>query len=302
MAARSAPHLSRSTKRESLIVPRSRGVTPPSYASWAIDDPAVTLRHALVTERLKRGPLAGYPVVTRRGVGSADHDRRRATACRTAGTGNEPPDRLQCMTELITDGAYGTGLATVTADGTVLDVWYPAPGAVLLDSAHHRAAGTAVGRADRRHPRRPADDHPGPDRLARRRSRSAPRTPTCGCTCCPRGWSSPGRSTWTASSLSCRTTPGPRSARSRADDLERVRLEAVNAGIRLSVFGVDKFPRMTDYVLPSGVRIAHADRVRLGAHLAPGTTVMHEGFVQLQRRHHRHLDGGGPDLAGRDRR
>jgi 2,3,4,5-tetrahydropyridine-2-carboxylate N-succinyltransferase len=47
----------------------------------------------------------------------------------------------------------------------------------------------------------------------------------------------------------------------------------------VQVFGVDKFPRMTDYVLPSGVRIADADRVRLGAHLAPGTTVMHEGFV-----------------------
>jgi 2,3,4,5-tetrahydropyridine-2-carboxylate N-succinyltransferase len=45
------------------------------------------------------------------------------------------------------------------------------------------------------------------------------------------------------------------------------------------VYGVDKFPRMVDYVLPAGVRIADADRVRLGAHLAPGTTVMHEGFV-----------------------
>jgi 2,3,4,5-tetrahydropyridine-2-carboxylate N-succinyltransferase len=47
----------------------------------------------------------------------------------------------------------------------------------------------------------------------------------------------------------------------------------------VQVFGVDKFPRMTDYVVPSGVRIADADRVRLGAHLAVGTTVMHEGFV-----------------------
>jgi 2,3,4,5-tetrahydropyridine-2-carboxylate N-succinyltransferase len=47
------------------------------------------------------------------------------------------------------------------------------------------------------------------------------------------------------------------------------------------VFGVDKFPRMTDYVLPAGVRIADADRVRLGAHLATGTTVMHEGFVNF---------------------
>jgi 2,3,4,5-tetrahydropyridine-2-carboxylate N-succinyltransferase len=47
----------------------------------------------------------------------------------------------------------------------------------------------------------------------------------------------------------------------------------------VQVYGVDKFPRMTDYVVPPGVRIADADRVRLGAHLAEGTTVMHEGFV-----------------------
>ena len=47
----------------------------------------------------------------------------------------------------------------------------------------------------------------------------------------------------------------------------------------VTVYGVDKFPRMVDYVVPSGVRIADADRVRLGAHLAEGTTVMHEGFV-----------------------
>ncbi len=49
----------------------------------------------------------------------------------------------------------------------------------------------------------------------------------------------------------------------------------------VTVWGVDKFPRMVDYVVPSGVRIADADRVRLGAHLAPGTTVMHEGFVNF---------------------
>lgn len=49
----------------------------------------------------------------------------------------------------------------------------------------------------------------------------------------------------------------------------------------LHVTSVDKFPRMTDYVVPSGVRIADADRVRLGAHLADGTTVMHEGFVNF---------------------
>jgi 2,3,4,5-tetrahydropyridine-2,6-dicarboxylate N-succinyltransferase len=62
------------------------------------------------------------------------------------------------------------------------------------------------------------------------------------------------------------------------DDLEATRLRLRAEG-PLQVFGVDKFPRMTDYVVPPGVRIADADRVRLGAHLAAGTTVMHEGFV-----------------------
>jgi 2,3,4,5-tetrahydropyridine-2,6-dicarboxylate N-succinyltransferase len=62
------------------------------------------------------------------------------------------------------------------------------------------------------------------------------------------------------------------------EDFEHTRLALRRKG-PVQVFGVDKFPRMTDYVVPSGVRIADADRVRLGAHLAPGTTVMHEGFV-----------------------
>jgi 2,3,4,5-tetrahydropyridine-2-carboxylate N-succinyltransferase len=53
------------------------------------------------------------------------------------------------------------------------------------------------------------------------------------------------------------------------------------AGEAFQVFSVDKFPRMTDYVVPTGVRIADADRVRLGAYLADGTTVMHEGFVNF---------------------
>ena len=61
-------------------------------------------------------------------------------------------------------------------------------------------------------------------------------------------------------------------------NFEQVRI-GLRARAHLTVFGVDKFPRMVDYVLPSGVRIADADRVRLGAHLAEGTTVMHEGFV-----------------------
>jgi 2,3,4,5-tetrahydropyridine-2,6-dicarboxylate N-succinyltransferase len=57
------------------------------------------------------------------------------------------------------------------------------------------------------------------------------------------------------------------------------RLHLRRKGQHLTIHGVDRFPRMVDYVVPSGVRIADADRVRLGAHLAPGTVVMHEGFV-----------------------
>jgi 2,3,4,5-tetrahydropyridine-2-carboxylate N-succinyltransferase len=65
------------------------------------------------------------------------------------------------------------------------------------------------------------------------------------------------------------------------DALEDVRLRVRLDGGALGVHGLDKFPRMTDYVVPTGVRIADADRVRLGAHLAEGTTVMHEGFVNF---------------------
>jgi 2,3,4,5-tetrahydropyridine-2-carboxylate N-succinyltransferase len=63
------------------------------------------------------------------------------------------------------------------------------------------------------------------------------------------------------------------------DGFEETRARLQAAGRPAMVYGVDKFPRMVDYVLPPGVRIADGDRVRLGAHLAPGTTVMHEGFV-----------------------
>ena len=65
------------------------------------------------------------------------------------------------------------------------------------------------------------------------------------------------------------------------DTLEDVRYNLLHQGQHLVVHGVDKFPRMTDYVVPSGVRIADASRVRLGAHLASGTTVMHEGFCNF---------------------
>jgi 2,3,4,5-tetrahydropyridine-2-carboxylate N-succinyltransferase len=65
------------------------------------------------------------------------------------------------------------------------------------------------------------------------------------------------------------------------DRLGAVQTYARKDGRVVTVHGVDKFPRMVDYVVPTGVRIADADRVRLGAHLSPGTTVMHEGFVNF---------------------
>ncbi|HWJ82042.1 MAG TPA: 2,3,4,5-tetrahydropyridine-2,6-dicarboxylate N-succinyltransferase [Nocardioides sp.] len=65
------------------------------------------------------------------------------------------------------------------------------------------------------------------------------------------------------------------------EGFEATRARLRGAGHAVAVYGVDKFPRMVDYVLPTGVRIADADRVRLGAHLAEGTTVMHEGFVNF---------------------
>ena len=65
------------------------------------------------------------------------------------------------------------------------------------------------------------------------------------------------------------------------EGFEQVRLRLRAAGRPVTVYGVDKFPRMVDYVIPSGVRIADADRARLGAHLGEGTTVMHEGFCNF---------------------
>ncbi|MCA0380511.1 MAG: 2,3,4,5-tetrahydropyridine-2,6-dicarboxylate N-succinyltransferase [Actinobacteria bacterium] len=71
------------------------------------------------------------------------------------------------------------------------------------------------------------------------------------------------------------TTAGPMLAAEYERQLPLLRSQGITA------VGIDKFPRLTDYVLPPGVRIADASRVRLGAHLAPGTTVMHEGFVNF---------------------
>jgi len=65
------------------------------------------------------------------------------------------------------------------------------------------------------------------------------------------------------------------------EGFEKVRRELQNKYGNLTVYSVDKFPRMIDYVIPEGVRIADGDRVRLGAYLSSGTTVMHEGFVNF---------------------
>ncbi|MFI6346776.1 2,3,4,5-tetrahydropyridine-2,6-dicarboxylate N-succinyltransferase [Streptomyces sp. NPDC050560] len=187
-------------------------------------------------------------------------------------------------------GAVASGLATVTADGTVLDTWYPAPelspepgesGTERLDEQSAvRLLGADAARAVRSDPRRgvetvavrtviaslddkPVDAHDVYLRLHLLSHRLVR----------PHGQNLEGvfglltNVAW--------TSLGPVAVA----ELERVRLAARAEGLHLQVTSVDKFPRMTDYVAPRGVRIGDADRVRLGAHLAEGTTVMHEGFV-----------------------
>src|SRR6478735_5371756 len=154
-------------------------------------------------------------------------------------------------------GAFGTGLATVTADDTVLDVWYPAPSLLVTEPGTPLTEQPELRLAER------TDDirdvalrlHLLSSRLVRPRSINLDGI-----------FAVLPNNAWTS------LGPVP------PQDVERVRLKALESGLRLTVFGVDKFPRMTDYLVPSGVRIADAGRVRLGAHLASGTTVMHEGF------------------------
>ena len=183
----------------------------------------------------------------------------------------------ESTSELLADGAYGTGLATVTADDTVLDVWYPAP--ALLGSPEAPAEQPELRLAER------SDDIRGVrQRVVQTRIGSLADAPADTADAYlrlhllsarlvrPRTVNLDGIFAVLPNNVWTSLGPVP------PGDVDRVRLEAAIAGVRLSVFGVDKFPRMTDYVVPSGVRIAHADRVRLGAHLAAGTTVMHEGF------------------------
>jgi 2,3,4,5-tetrahydropyridine-2-carboxylate N-succinyltransferase len=175
------------------------------------------------------------------------------------------------------EGASGTGLATITADGTVLDTWYPSPalGPDAPDTASDlgRLAGTdeargvstvvvrtAIGSlADP-----PADTHDVYLRLHLLSQRLV----------APHEANLDGIFGLLANVVW--TNHGPCAV--AGFEITRARLRERGP---VSVFGVDKFPRMVDYVLPAGVRIADADRVRLGAHLAEGSTVMHEGFVNF---------------------
>jgi 2,3,4,5-tetrahydropyridine-2-carboxylate N-succinyltransferase len=179
---------------------------------------------------------------------------------------------------LIASPAWGTGLATVTAEGQVLDTWYPTgrlglgpapgddPGFDPTLTVDRQLPGlrtvevrTAVGSlADP-----PVD---APDVYLRLHLLSHRLVQ-------PHQASLEGIFGLLANVAWTSAGPCP------PERVDELRLLVRAAGGQLTVYGVDKFPRMVDYVLPAGVRIADADRVRLGAHLASGTTVMHEGFV-----------------------
>jgi 2,3,4,5-tetrahydropyridine-2,6-dicarboxylate N-succinyltransferase len=173
------------------------------------------------------------------------------------------------------EGASGTGLATVTADGTVLDTWFPAPalGADAPDVAADleplageddvRGVRTVVVRsaiASLADP--PADASDAYLRLHLLSHRVI----------APHEANLDGVFGVLANVVWTNHGPCP------VPDFERTRARLRTRG-PVTVYGVDKFPRMVDYVVPAGVRVADADRVRLGAHLAAGTTVMHEGYV-----------------------
>jgi len=175
--------------------------------------------------------------------------------------------------------AWGYGLATVTTAGDVLDVWYPAPalGARPEDTKAPAELIAAEGHDDLRQVRREVvaiqivlDDAPNGTADAYLRLHLLSHRLVR-----PHGVNLDG--IFAALPNNAWTSLGP----VPVDEIENVRLRARAAGQHLGVTSVDKFPRMTDYVVPSGVRIGDADRVRLGAHLAEGTTVMHEGFVNF---------------------
>ncbi|MEV0085759.1 2,3,4,5-tetrahydropyridine-2,6-dicarboxylate N-succinyltransferase [Saccharopolyspora sp. NPDC050642] len=189
-----------------------------------------------------------------------------------------------------TTGAHGVGLATVTDDGTVLDTWFPTvklgepgrsgstrlsaeeaaeslgeAGAALLGRDEARgvevvAVRTEIGRLSDE----AVDAHDIYLRLHLLSHRLVR----------PHGQTLDGMFGLLANVVWTNHGPCP------VEGFEATRLRLRARG-PVTVYSVDKFPRMVDYVVPSGVRIGDADRVRLGAHLASGTTVMHEGFVNF---------------------
>jgi len=172
--------------------------------------------------------------------------------------------------------AHGHGIATL-AGTTVLDVWFPAPALGAIAGAPDSSLQSMVGSDDARGVTRelvsieidlavaPKDARDAYLRLHLLSHRLIK----------PHGASLDGIFGLLANVVW--TSVGPCAV--EGFELTRARLKAQHGHV--SVISVDKFPRMVDYVVPSGVRIADADRVRLGAHLAPGTTVMHEGFVNF---------------------
>jgi 2,3,4,5-tetrahydropyridine-2-carboxylate N-succinyltransferase len=182
---------------------------------------------------------------------------------------SDSPTRVQ-------ERAWGHGLATIAEDGSVLDTWYPTP--ALGQPPAGAAAPASLTALEAKDPARrvhtevvltsieldavPVDAADVYLRLHLLSHRLV----------APHGVNLDGvfgklnNVVW--------TSRGP----CAVTGFEEVRA-ALRADGPVEVFGIDKFPRMTDYVVPAGVRIADADRVRLGAHLAEGTTVMHEGFV-----------------------
>jgi 2,3,4,5-tetrahydropyridine-2,6-dicarboxylate N-succinyltransferase len=182
--------------------------------------------------------------------------------------------------------ASGVGVATIAADGTVLDAWFPAPelagdgpsGTVRLSVAEvppelAELAGPDESRDIEVVVVRPViaslDDKPADTYDAYLRLHLLSHRLIR-----PHGASVDGIFGVLANVVW--TNFGPCAV--EGFEITRARLRRRGA---VAVYGIDKFPRMVDYVAPPGVRIADADRVRLGAHLAAGTTVMHEGFVNF---------------------
>ncbi len=173
--------------------------------------------------------------------------------------------------------ASGHGIATITSSGVVLDVWYPNPSLTPLSGQPAPELQALAGSDEIRGVKKevvsieidiekaPADAKDAYLRLHLLSHRLLK----------PHGQSLDGIFGLLANVVW--TNHGP--CEVEGFELVRAKLRAKYG--QVTVYSVDKFPRMVDYVIPSGVRIADADRVRLGAHLASGTTVMHEGFVNF---------------------